>query len=194
MIITKTEINKVDLRPYIEYINRADHKEIFIAPPGENHYYLLSYLSFLFNNSIIVELGTHHGTSSLALSINKTNKIITYDVNNLYGVSPQPNNVDRRIGNIFSLNEELTLLNAAMIFLDTSHTGEFEQQIYDYLLVNNYKGILLLDDIHWNNEMRIFWSNITTTKYDITDIGHGVCPQGIAGTGLVDFSGQVIIN
>lgn len=194
MIITKTEINKVDLRPYIGYINRADHKKIFIAPPGENHYYLLSYLSFLFNNSIIVELGTHHGTSSLALSINKTNKIITYDINNLYGVSPQPDNVDRRIGNIFSLNEELTLLNAAMIFLDTSHTGEFERQIYDYLLVNNYKGILLLDDIHWNNEMRIFWSNITTTKYDITDIGHGVCPQGIAGTGLVDFSGQVIIN
>jgi len=196
MKIIKSKIESCDISSYVTNITREDHKRIFIEPPGKNHYKLLAYLSLLINDKTIIELGTRHGTSSLALSINKTNTIITYDIADRYGIVPQPDNVKRRIGNIFSLNEQDTMLFASIIFLDTAHEGDFEWQVYTYLRDNNYKGILLLDDIHWNDAMQNFWNKIDTLKYDITDIGHGKCIAGpnnynICGTGLVDFSGKI---
>ena len=37
--------------------------------------------------------------------------------------------------------------------LDTAHTGDFETEVYMFLKNNSYKGILILDDIHYNNQM-----------------------------------------
>jgi len=194
MKIIKQDVRFIDLTPYVNQITRQDHKLIFLAPPGENHYLLLAYLASQLTGKLIIELGTHHGTSSLAMSINGNNTIITYDIADRYGIQNPPKNITRRFGDIFKLGQESILLDSALIFLDTAHTGEFERQVYNYLCDNNYQGILLLDDIHWNQPMKLFWNSINVTKYDITDIGHGICPDGVAGTGLVDFSGQVIIN
>jgi hypothetical protein len=132
------------------------------------------------------------------LSINPTNSIRTYDVVDKYTVAEQPKNVTRLLGNIFSAKEEPQyLLDADFIFVDTAHTGDFEWQVYEYLRTNNYKGFVIFDDIHWCNEMIEFWKKITDTiKYDITSIGHGLGmgPLGAqSGTGLVDFSNQIII-
>ena len=193
MKIIKKDVNLIDLTSFVNCITRQDHKTIFLAPPGENHYGLLAYLSLIKNNQFIVELGTHHGTSSLALSVNSTNHILTYDIIDRYGIRPQPKNVERKIGDIFDLKNEDILLKTNFIFLDTAHTGTFEWKVYNFLVNNNYKGILVLDDIHWNNPMKDFWNGINITKYDITDIGHGICPDGIAGTGIVDFSNQLIL-
>ena len=46
--------------------------------------------------------------------------------------------------------------------------------------------------------MRKVWNDIDVKKYDVTDIGHGECLPGpgnynVSGTGLVDFSGKVIL-
>lgn len=195
MKIIKEEITPVrsHLEAIVNQITRDDHKKIFLAPPGNNHYSLLAYLSLQKDNQVIFELGTHHGTSSLAMSINSSSRIVTYDIADRYGITPQPKNVERRIGDIFNLGQADQLLKADMIFLDTAHEGPFEWKVYNFLLENNYKGILVLDDIHWNAPMKKFWEGITTAKYDITDIGHGVCPDGIAGTGIVDFGGTVEI-
>lgn len=198
MKIVKSEVRKIDLSRYVNHITRDDHKKIFLEPPGKNHYALLAYLSIHLKGNNIVELGTHHGTSSLALSVCPDNRITTFDIRDQYGINLQPRNVQRCIGNIFDLELAYLLLYADLIFLDTSHTGEFEKKVYEYLIKNDYKGLLLLDDIHWNKEMQSFWNSITTTKYDITDIGHGECPAGpqnntIAGTGIVDFTGNLQI-
>lgn len=192
--IIKEDIKTINLKPLVDQITRADHKQIFLAPPGENHYSLLAYLSLIRDNQVIVELGTHHGTSSLAMSINSSTKIITYDIADRYGIRQQPKNVDRRIGDIFKLNEAAVLLSADIIFLDTAHEGPFEWKVYNFLIENKYQGILVLDDIHWNKPMKEFWAGITNTKFDVTDIGHGICPDGIAGTGIVDFNENISIN
>jgi predicted O-methyltransferase YrrM len=47
---------------------------------GREHYKLLAYLSTLFNNSTIIDIGTHRGSSALALSYNPTNTVHTFDI------------------------------------------------------------------------------------------------------------------
>jgi hypothetical protein len=73
------------------------------------------------------------------------------------------------------------LLSSKIILLDTFHDGGFELEFLNYLKGINYSGVLILDDIHLNNEMKSFWENINEDKLDITNIGHG------SGTGVVYF-------
>jgi predicted O-methyltransferase YrrM len=196
MIIDYQKIREIDLSHLIKLVSKA-HRGIINGPAGEEHYKLLAYLSKNITG-LIVELGTHHGTSSMSLAENKSNIILTYDVKDFYKIKEKhrPENVIRRIGNIFDRGEEKILLKTDLIFLDAAHTGEFEWQIYSYLKNSNYDGLLLLDDIHWSDEMIECWNKIDILKYDITDIGHGngCGPKGnISGSGLVDFTGTVRI-
>ena len=179
-------------------LSNIHHQDLLLQKPGINHYCLLSYLSKKFNNSLIVELGTYAGTSALALSINPTNIVETYDLSgDPFAIVDIPKNIKRNIGNIFELNEEKKLLKAELIFLDTAHNGDFENQVLKYLNNNNYKGILLIDDIYWNGKMYYFWSAIKNRKIDLTFIGHGDGdgPNGnISGTGIVDFNNNIEID
>ena len=61
------------------------------------------------------------------------------------------------------------------------HTGTIERIFLDHIKAVGFKGILILDDIHLNNEMMSFWDDITDTKFNITSIGH------CTGTGVVDI-------
>lgn len=206
--IIKSEINKVNLTHLADILSREDHKRLIVEQAGLEHYKLLSYLSKQINNSTIVELGTHHGTSCLCLCENESNSVVTYDLTDRkFGLKKIPKNLTRHVGNIFDINPEI-LLNASLIFLDTSHEGDFEQKVLDYLIDNNYKGVLLLDDIYYNNIMINFWNSIKIPKYDITSVGHGVIIEyiydetyavdsdkkltGKSGTGLVDFNNNVV--
>lgn len=193
MIIHKKLIRDIDLTSLQHLVTRVEHRQLLVNKPGIDHYALLAHISLMNNGLRVIELGTHHGTSSLALSINEKTQIITYDIKDRYSILRQPHNVKRRIGNIFDRNEQHELLDSDLIFLDTAHDGIFEAQVYDFLCKNNFTGVLLLDDIHLNDEMRIFWENIEQTKYDITSIGHGKCHDGVAGTGIVDFGHDLTI-
>ena len=179
-------------------ISNPHHQKLLLQKPGINHYYLLSYISKKINNSLIVELGTYAGTSALALSVNPTNIVETYDLSGSpFAIIDVPKNIKRNIGNIFELNDEKKLLEAKLIFLDTAHNGDFEYQVLKYLNNNNYKGILLIDDIYWNGKMYYFWSSIKNKKIDLTFIGHGDGdgPNGnISGTGIVDFNNNIEID
>jgi hypothetical protein len=195
MKIIKNNVNKIDLSHLVDNVSREIHKKCILMEAGREHYKLLTYLSHQIQNGIIVELGTHNGTSSLCLCENLNNQVITFDIVDIYSIKKQPSNLIRKIGNIFN-DDPTILLKSNLIFLDTSHTGEFELKIYEYLFKNNYKGILLLDDIFFNSEMISFWESIKVKKYDITCVGQGGhhnTPTGLCGTGLVDFSNDVEI-
>lgn len=191
MKIQKSKIHEVDNSDLIDLISRQEHKNIINGQPGVEHYKLLRYVASLVNDSLIVELGTHNGTSSTAMSTNTSNNIITYDVRDVYSVNKQPSNVERRIGNIFDKGDADILLKSSFIFLDTAHLGDFELKVFNYLNDNGYKGLLILDDIHFNKAMKEFWNKIPLTKYDVSDVGHGL-PN--TGTGIVDFSNKLVIS
>lgn len=199
MIIKYSDVKTINNSNLIKFISWDVHQKCINAKAGDHHYKLLSYLSTLISNGVIFEFGTHYGTSSLALSVNKSNKVITYDIPNQfreYGIYPQPENVELRVGNIFELKQENEMLNADLIFVDVDHLGVFEWKVYTYLGDNKYKGIMVVDDIVFNQEMKDFWNKITHTKYDITKVGHAyvdLSAESGGGTGLIDFSNLVQI-
>ena len=196
MEINYDEIRKVDNSHLVQYVSQ-EHRKLINGRAGNEHYKLLVYLTKQIQNGLIVELGTHYGTSSLALSVNPSNQIRTYDVVDRFSTKIAVPNVTRCIGNIFEMDEAHFLLKADLIFLDTAHLGDFEWQVFQFLKNNNYRGIFLCDDIVWSDKMIEFWDKVDMPKFDITDIGHGKGdgPRGnISGTGVVDFSGQLVIK
>ena len=105
-VIKKEDLSKLNFDNYNNEIISYNDEE-FYQEPGNQHYRLLSYFSTLFNNSNIIDLGTHRGSSALALSYNKTNIIHTFDicdkvVNNKIKVIP---NIKFYMDNIF--NEDI---------------------------------------------------------------------------------------
>ena len=190
MKINYKEVKKIKLSHLMHYVVRDEMKQNFYDDETSPHHYkLLSYISQQKDNQLIYELGTHWGLSSTALAENKSNKIISYDVADRRHIK-LPSNIERRVGNIFTLKQEHELLTADIIFLDTAHRGDFEDLVYKYLKLNEWKGILILDDINFNTPMREFWNSIDVKKYDVTEVGHS---EGNTGTGIVDFNNQVTL-
>lgn len=186
MIIETSKIPTFDISHLHKYITHESRRDF--EKPME-HYRLLAYLSTLFNNGLIVELGTRHGASAIALSHNPTNMVITYDIVR-WTTEVQKENVDFKIEDILTTDAAMMhLLKAKLIFIDIDpHNSHGERHLYQFLKRNNYKGLLVMDDIKNYEELRVFWESIDVKKYDLTDVGH------FSGSGLVDFSGKVIVK
>ena len=191
--LSKTAINSINYNDYYkEYIISESDKKEFYGEIGQEHYRLLSYISTLFDNSNIIDIGTHTGKSALALSYNSTNTVHTFDIidkinkennNEMFKVK---RNIKWYIDDIFNSNNKEKyynlIMSSSIIMLDIDpHNGIMETEFYKYLVQINYKGIIICDDIYYFKEMRDnFWSLIDyKCKIDITQFGHW------SGTGLL---------
>lgn len=185
MIIVREEVKNVVNLDYFEiekYPNIAEH-----VLDVRNHYRLLTYISNLYNNILILDLGTSHGWSCLSLAQNLSNTIYTYDTTpkDIRYISERYNVIFKNMDANSEANEILS--NAKIIFLDIDpHEGTQEIKFYNNLLKTEFSGILLCDDIKLNQGMINFWNSIQKEKYDLTEIGHW------SGTGLVNFSNEKI--
>jgi len=160
---------------------------------GVQEYRLYSYLSTLFNDTIILDLGTSHGTSAVALSHNINNKVITYDIincinNDNHLIYKKPN-IEFRIKNVLDDLDEDFVSKIKIVMIDIDHYGEVEKDIIDKLYKLNFSGIIILDDIfnhpdyEINNCMNILWDKLdtyeNTKKVDVSKYGHWT------GTGIL---------
>jgi predicted O-methyltransferase YrrM len=189
--LTEEIINKIN---YDEYFieNKIIDKDLdFYNKTGKEHYRLLSYLSSLYDNCNIIDIGTHQGYSALALSYNSTNTIYSFDIENFVIDENiiDKNNIVFIIENIFQDNIDnkwkKLILNSKFIFIDIApHQGILEYNLYLFLLKNNYSGFLICDDIWYFKEMRDnFWYKLNQDYcYDLTEFGHW------SGTGLITFN------
>lgn len=201
MIINLSEVKNNDLSFVEEFFPEKYRKhkinEMNSGVEHGEHYKLLNYLSSLFENELILDLGTRDGLSALVLSKNLKNNVISYDI---LPKSKEISKFEKIIPNcLFKqkniFDEDIYLIKKArLIFLDLDpHDGVQEQKFFDILEKINFKGIIILDDISAENtyfyfpEMKQFWNNIKQKKYDVTKYGHG------SGTGLVDFSNEINI-
>lgn len=158
----------------------------YLGKPGDQHYKLLAWLSQQFNNIDIFDIGTHMGASAAALSYNKNNTIHSFDID-LSKLVLKKENCQYHQEDLWNMNIRDSwkdkLLNSPLIFLDIDpHEGNREYEFYTWLVANNYKGLLILDDIWYFKPMRDnLWYKISTKKFDATELGHW------SGTGIVDF-------
>lgn len=140
---------------------------------AEDHYSLLSYLGSILKG-YIVEIGTGEGDSSAALST--CHKVFTFDI--IDKVKVKFPNITYFIDNLWEpkTREKYKdlLLNADLIFIDVDpHGGMMELEIYIYLYMINYEGMILFDEINYFEGMRKFWEYICMledgrTKMDLS--------------------------
>lgn len=175
--VTNEELNSLDTS-YINKYNVEHDPSYYHLPSGREHYRILMYISSLFDGKILFDVGTNRCMSAIALSFNKNNSVKSYDILQLLKNNPSIDNVKYNIGNCM---EDADILKTPFIFLDVDHDGKFENQFYEYLVENEWKGLLMLDDIYLNTPMKSFWERIVERKFDISDKGHW------SGTGLVIF-------
>ena len=205
--ITKENIESI---PFDEYYNsivkdpiiindieskyKNDDINNFFKKPSLNHYRLLSYLSTLFNNSLIIDIGTHRGESAVALSYNESNTIYTFDIlDKVYNKKIKTrNNIHFFTDDLFDTKVQEKwkeqLLNSAFIFLDVDpHNGNMELELYNYLKEIDYKGFIICDDIWYFKEMRDnFWYKIPDKyRYDFSHLGH------YSGTGIICMNDNI---
>src|SRR5579872_2416816 len=148
MLITEDLVSKIKL-PECQ-IAGLDLTEYY-GPPGKEHYKLLAFLSTFFSDEELFDIGTHQGCSSSALAYNQKNIVHSFDVD----VSKLKLRQSNCVYHMMDLwNEDIRelwkqqLLASPLIFLDIApHDGHMEYEFYQWLCENDYKGILVLDDI-----------------------------------------------
>lgn len=181
--------NTNELNQFILNSKNCQVNADFSGVAGNEHYRLLSFFSTKVDNSIILDVGSNHGFSALALSYNPANTVYSFDIEDKVNSDIKDvTNINFVIDDILDpLKREKwhdTIINSAIIFLDIDpHEGNLEYSFYKYLKKNNYKGILICDDIWMFKGMRDnFWFSIPPfEKADLTPFGH------FSGTGVVTF-------
>lgn len=174
------------IEKFVPVIGVDGHREedyYFHKNSGSEHYRILTYISSLLNNSTIFDIGTNYCLSALSLANNKNNNVISYDIVDKIDYNYKKENLEN-INIEFKIGDSTTdgrINQSNLIFFDAEHDGIFENIFYQYLKKINWKGLLILDDIHLNDPMRSFWNIISEEKHDITRIGHW------SGTGVVIF-------
>ena len=179
--LSRENVGGIDLNRFSKNVINKEHRNYFFDTQFQEHYRLIAYLSTLFNNATIFDIGTNLGYSAIALSYNSSNRVVSYDIHDVREIG-QPEtltNIEFHIGNVL-LDERLA--SAELIMLDTNHDGSFENEAYRHFQDIGFKGLLFLDDIHLNAPMENFWKQITEPKDDISDLGHW------SGSGIVDFA------
>mmetsp|Transcript_25201 Transcript_25201/g.83188 ORF Transcript_25201/g.83188 Transcript_25201/m.83188 type:complete len:167 (-) Transcript_25201:883-1383(-) len=166
-------------------------------------------MASLLQDALIVELGTMHGGSAIALAAgSRKNRVVTYNIvddltPNMRACGMRPDaflaaleeenlSIEWRFENVLGSEERMReLLEASLIHIDINHHGDIEDAILQFLVGNGYEGLVVLDDIYLNENMDRVWGSVWdgVCKHDLTDYGHTV-----AGTGLLDFSCRVLIT
>lgn len=176
--ITNQELDNLDTS-YVNNYQLTSNRDYFHGKSGDEHYRLLMLISSFYDGEILFDVGTNVCLSSIALQNNSDkNKIKSFDVEKILPTNPIINNIEYIIGDS---TKDVDFINTPFIFLDTYHDGIYEKIMYEHIKNTNWKGILMLDDIHLNEPMKDYWNSFTEEKYDITNIGHW------SGTGIVLF-------
>lgn len=192
--IVKTPIHIVEQSKNVTDEQKEDDIKTFFDKPGKQHYRFLSYLSTLFNNSILIDIGTHRGHSALALSYNESNTVYSFDIEDrIYNEKiKNKENIKFCIDNIFGEKEgkwDSLLRSSAFIFLDIDpHEGSMELEFFNYLKNIQYGGFIVCDDVWFFKSMRDnFWYKIKEShRFDFSFVGHW------SGTGIVAASEEGI--
>lgn len=194
-----------------------DYEKYMMAPAGKEHYPLLNYLSQQFGDCRhVTDIGTRYVSSALAMSSNMKTPVWTFDLPSSKErvAAFRGKSEDQWQTELQQIGASVTFYNVDLltvsdedfkrftgtwfVMLDTHHrpyTVPFEIEFFKRLLDSGFKGLLLLDDIDEHDEMRRWWKEVQDgaaaggyRTFVFTPVGHW------SGTGLVDFSGKLVVK
>jgi hypothetical protein len=139
---------------YNDHLFGGDDVREFMGATGDQHYRLLAYLSTLYEGRDIIDIGTHKGSSALALSHNPNNRVLSFDIEDRMGAEGRAkkwghrNNIQFCMANLWDGEERAAwrtqVLGSAFIFMDIDpHDGPMELEFYRWLKRENYQGLLV---------------------------------------------------
>ena len=183
------DLTKCERERLAKCLDSLTDREYLRSGPGQEHYALLEWLGCRFAGQTVLDFGTYRGASALALSASGKADVVTVDCADvtsfLFRQVSSICHIHDDIVDWLQTDEALALVQAApLIVLDVSHDGWTERAIYAQLERLGFVGILLLDDINLNDQMRRVWAEISRPKLDLSSIGHHT------GTGIVLFEGS----
>ncbi len=185
IILKIDEINEVNLEPYFKFVESEDPNKYFLENAGVEHYKLITYIARNIDCNKFVDIGTYKGKSALALACSQQScTVTTFDICNCLSKNElNISSIDNIKIKICDCKKHMSdLLGTDFIVLDIDpHNGIEETKILNELRIHGYKGLVLLDDINLNDDMKSFWNNIPEKKLDVTKYGHW------SGTGIVIF-------
>jgi hypothetical protein len=187
--LDEQKIKNIDFKPLVKDVdivingsNVNTWGEYLNSDLGVNPYKLYAFLSTIFDNSIILDVGSQYGSSALSLSYNQTNQVISYDIVDCGTSAIIKSNIIWKVMD-FRNDSSINFDEVKMIVIDVDpHDGVQEREMIKFLEDKKWSGILILDDIYKDNQMKNFWNSIEKEdKLDFTNIGH------LTGTGVIIF-------
>lgn len=194
--LNQESIEKRSLIKLIQYMEwNETYAEYLLGKAGTEHYKLLADISLqLKPGAKIADIGSFYGTSALALSINESIDVTTYDIES-HIQTPSENiktplsrtNLKQKLMRGQDDIEYISMCDFILLDVDP-HDGKQEKEILDLLIEHKFRGILCCDDIKMSRDMKEFWNNIPENlkKIDVSHLGHWT------GTGIVVFDPSYI--
>lgn len=177
-----------DLEKMSEVFPLEEDRNWFTLWPGE-HYAFLDGLTRVTKPALVLDIGTYHGASALAMA-SHTEKLVTYDIVPLHEIgsafeqlTSEYTNVEQIIGDlsehVFYESQIELITNSDLVLVDGPKDGVFEYALVPRLLQDMKEGsILVLDDIRFANMVEL-WKNLDRPRMDVGCFAHS------SGTGVV---------
>jgi len=212
-------LGKERLKKLRDFTEQMAYAKRMVNSPGREHYRLLQYLTQQYGDCRhVVDVGTGSVASALALGAGGV-RVETFDLPQglkerkmafrgkseeewYAGVVDAGVKIDFHNLHLMQLPRDQFIqhMNSTwLIFIDTIHlpySNPFERELFNRLMDIDYKGMVILDEIHgagtFGGETERWWYELQDhaeergySYFDVSDVGH------FTGTGIIDFSGKV---
>lgn len=193
IVLNKNEVNQVDLSHLAHFLQwNPAYQQYFVQDAGKEPYKLIAYLSKQIGG-VAVDMGTLYGSSALALSYNEQTQILTLDTKRQIPdtqdiVTPLKRpNVRMIVASCQAVLPHVASADLIYLDIDANLTAQI-RKIIDELIYYKFLGILVLDNINLNDEMKKLWVDVAKSlkKLNATSLGHH------SGTGIIVFNPEHI--
>lgn len=194
--LNKKAIDDIDLSHLAHFLQwNPTFQQYFVQETGKEPFKLLAFLSKAIGG-VAIDMGTLYGSSALALSYNEHTQVLTLDTRKQIPdgqdgkdiITPLKRpNIRMLVASCQAVLPHAAKANLIVLDIDINLKTEI-LKIINQLLYYQFKGVLILDNINVNENMKEVWRSIPQTlkKIDVSSLGHHT------GTGIIIYDPSYI--